>query len=231
MTRRILSLFAVAAVLILAAPIAQGQAPAPPGEHAPSLVTPKAALEKLKEGNARFVEGKRLPRDFRGQVAATAAGQHPFAAIVSCMDSRAPVELVFDQGIGDVFSLRVAGNVVDPNFLGSLEYAAKVVGSRLLVVLGHTQCGAVKGAIDDVKLGNLTGLLAEIAPAIAASGPKGTSKDEAYVNRVTEQNVIVAMKEIRDKSPILREMIDSGTVGLVGGVYSVETGRVKFLAD
>jgi carbonic anhydrase len=136
-----------------------------------------------------------------------------------------------DQGIGDVFSLRVAGNVIDPNMLGSLEYATKVVGSRLIVVLGHTQCGAVKGAIDDVKLGNLTGLLAEIGPAIAASGPRGSAKDAAYVDRVVEQNVIVAMKQIREKSPILREMINAGTVGLVSGVYSVETGRVKFLAD
>jgi len=231
MTRRILSLFAVAAVFILVAPMAHGQAPAPAGEHAASPVTPKEALERLKAGNARFVNGKRMPRDFRAQVAATAAGQHPFAAVVSCMDSRASAELVLDEGIGDVFSLRVAGNVIDPNFLGSLEYAAKVVGVRLILVMGHTECGAIKGAIDDVKLGNLTTLLAEIAPAIAASGPKGSSKDSAYVNKVAEQNVRVAMKEIRDKSPILREMIDSGQLGLAGGVYSVQTGRVAFLTD
>lgn len=227
MTRKILSLFSVAVAALLLAGGASAQAE----EHAASPVTPKEALERLKEGNTRFVEGKHVSRDLRAQVAATAGGQHPFAVTVSCMDSRVPVELVLDQGIGDVFSLRVAGNVIDPNILGSLEYATKVVGSRLVVVLGHTQCGAVKGAIDDVKLGNLTGLLAQIGPAIAASGPKGTSKDTAYVDRVTEQNVIVAMKEIRDKSPILREMIASGAVGLVGGVYSVETGRVKFLAD
>jgi len=227
MTRRILSLFSLTAAVFLLVGTSFVQAE----EHAASAVTPKEAVEKLKEGNARFVEGKHLSRDLRAQVAATAGGQHPFAVTVSCMDSRVPVELVLDQGIGDVFSLRVAGNVIDPNILGSLEYATKVVGSRLIVVLGHTQCGAVKGAIDDVKLGNLTGLLAQIGPAIAASGPKGTSKDAAYVNKVTEQNVFLAMKEIRDKSPILREMIEAGTVGLVGGVYSVETGRVKFLAD
>jgi carbonic anhydrase len=225
--RKILSLFSVTAAAFFLGVGASGLAE----EHAPSPVTPKAAVEKLKEGNARFVEGKRLPRDYRSQVAATAGGQHPFAAVVSCMDSRAPVEVVFDEGIGDVFSLRVAGNVVDPNFLGSLEYAAKVVGVRLILVMGHTECGAVKGAIDDVKLGNLTGLLAEIGPAIAASGPKGSSKDAAYVNKVAEQNVRVAIKEIREKSPILREMIDSGALGLAGALYSVQNGRVTFLTD
>jgi len=225
MTRKILSLFAVTAAAFFLATGGQAE------EHAASSITPKAAVERLKAGNARFVEGKRKPRDYRAQVAATAKGQHPFAAIVSCMDSRAPVEVVFDEGIGDVFSLRVAGNVVDPNFLGSLEYAAKVVGVRLIVVMGHTECGAVKGAIDDVKLGNLTGLLAEIAPAIAAAGPKGSSKDAAYVNKVAQQNVVVAMKEIREKSPILREMIESGSLGLVGALYSVQDGKVTFLAD
>ena len=239
MQRRIFSPIASAAAAFFLCAFAGGQAPAGEAARAPSVetkasqaaMTPKSALARLEEGNARFAEGRGVPRNLPAKVAATAAGQYPFAAIVSCMDSRAPVEIVFDQSIGDVFSLRVAGNVIDPNFLGSLEYAAKVVGVRLLVVLGHSHCGAVKGAIDGVKMGNLTGLLAEIQPAIDAAGPKKTSKDAAYVARVAEQNVRVAMKEIRDRSPILKEMLDSGALGLVGGMYDLDTGRVTFYRD
>ena len=238
MTKRILSLFVsvwVGFSLGASTSAAQTAASAAPAavqtKQSQAAMTPKAALEQLKDGNARFVGGHRLPRDYSAQIAATAAGQYPFAAVVSCMDSRAPVEIVLDQSIGDVFSVRVAGNVIDPDVLGSLEYAAKVTGVRAILVVGHTHCGAVHGAIDDVKLGNLTGLLARIAPAIAQSGPKGSSKDEAYVDRVVEQNVLVSMKEIRDKSPVLSEMLNSGALGLSGAVYSIETGRVKFLAD
>ena len=234
MNQRILAPFAAAAVgffLATAAASGQASAPAVQTKESQAAMTPKAALERLKEGNVRFAEGKSTPRNLPAKVAATAAGQYPFAAIVSCMDSRAPVELLFDQAIGDVFSLRVAGNVIDPNFLGSLEYAAKVVGVRLILVLGHTQCGAIKGAIDGVKMGNLSVLLAEIQPAIDAAGPKMTSKDAAYVDRVGAQNVRVAMKEIRERSAILKEMMDSGSLGLAGGMYSIENGRVTFLAD
>ncbi len=239
MDRRILSLSCSAAIVFAWAIRVSGQAASSAPAQTPSVqtkasqaaMTPSKALEVLREGNARFAEGRGTPRNLPAKVAATAAGQYPFAAIVSCMDSRAPVEILFDQAIGDVFSLRVAGNVVDPNFLGSLEYAAKVAGVRLLVVLGHTECGAVKGAIDGVKLGNLTKLLAEIQPAIDAAGPKTSSKDAAYVARVAEQNVRVAMKEIREKSPVLKEMIDSGAVGLVGGMYDLQTGRVTFYKD
>jgi carbonic anhydrase len=227
------------ATAIAFAPALRAQAPAAQAPPTPSVqtkasqaeMTPAKALERLKEGNARFAEGRGLPRNLPAKVAATAADQFPFAAVVSCMDSRAPIEIVFDQAIGDVFSLRVAGNVVDPNFLGSLEYAVKVVGVRLLVVLGHSSCGAVKGAIDGVKMGNLTGLLAEIQPAIDGAGPKKSSKDAAYVSRVAELNVRVAMKEIREKSPILEEAIRTGAVGLVGGMYDLEKGRVTFYAD
>jgi carbonic anhydrase len=239
MFRRILSPFVLAAATFFGSAGAGAQAPSGDAAPTPSVqtkasqaeMTPVRALERLKEGNARFAEGRGLPRNLPAKVSATAAGQYPFAAIVSCMDSRAPIEIVFDQAIGDVFSLRVAGNVVDPNFLGSLEYAVKVVGVKLLVVLGHSQCGAVKGAIDGVKMGNLTGLLAEIQPAIEAAGPKKSSKDTAYVARVAEQNVRVAMREIHQKSPILEEMIRSGAVGLVGGMYDLESGRVTFYAD
>ena len=228
MTRRILSLFAVAAVFILVAPMAHGQAPAPAGEHAASPVTPKEALERLKAGNARFVDGKRMPRDFRAQVAATAAGQHPFAAVVSCMDSRASAELVLDEGIGDVFSLRVAGNVIDPNFLGSLEYAAKVVGVRLILVMGHTECGAIKGAIDDVKLGNLTSLLAKIRPAVEATRYQGdrSAKNYGFVDAVARKNVELAMADIRRRSTVLAEVERAGTIKIAGAMYDLETAML-----
>lgn len=193
-------------------------------------LTPATALLKLKEGNARFVEGKLRPRDWNAKVIATAAGQYPFAAVLACIDSRAPVEIVLDQGIGDAFVLRSAGNVVDTDALGGLEFATKVSGARLVVVLGHTECGAVKGAIDGVKMGNLTALLAKIQSAVRDSGP-GSSKDKAYVTKVTEQNVRDSMHEIRERSSILREAIDSGAVGLRGAMYDVATGVVTFLPD
>jgi carbonic anhydrase len=196
-----------------------------------AAMTPAKAQDALKEGNVRFLAGKGKVRDLNAKVIATAAGQYPFAAVVSCMDSRAPVELVFDQGIGDVFSLRVAGNVIEGDFLGSLEYAAKVVGVKLIVVMGHTSCGAVKGAIDNVKLGNLTALLDQIQPAVAAVGPRGSSKDAAYVDKVAQANVRLAMKQIHAKSPVLDEMLKSGALGLVGAMYEVETGKVVFSAD
>ena len=190
-------------------------------------MTPEKALELLKAGNARFVAGKTTHRNLPANVRATAAGQYPFGAIVSCMDSRVPVELLFDLTIGDAFSLRVAGNVINPDILGSLEYAAKVAGAKLIVVLGHTHCGAVKGAIDGVELGNLTSILARIVPS---GGAPGSSKDHAYVDQVTEQNVRNAMKDIREKSPVLKELLATGAVHLVGGIYDVETGKATFFA-
>jgi carbonic anhydrase len=193
-------------------------------------MTPGKALDTLKEGNKRFRAGTSVQKNLPAKVKASAAGQYPFAVVLSCMDSRVPAEAVFDQSIGDIFSIRVAGNVVDPDVLGSLEYAGKVIGVKLIVVLGHTSCGAVKGAIDNVKLGSLTELVAKIQPAVAASG-SGTAKDHAYVDKVGEQNVRHSMKEIREKSPILKELLDSGAVGLVGGMYDLETGAVTFFED
>ncbi|HTY40484.1 MAG TPA: carbonic anhydrase family protein [Thermoanaerobaculia bacterium] len=195
-----------------------------------AAITPGKAVELLKEGNARFVSGKTRHRDLAADVKATAAGQYPYAAVISCMDSRAPMEIVLDQGIGDMFSLRTAGNVVDTDFLGSLEYAVKVVGVRLVAVVGHTHCGAVKGAIDNVDMGNLTALLGKIGPAIAASGP-GTSKDARYVDKVAEQNVRHSLREIRERSQIVREALDSGKTGIVAGMYDIDTGKVVFSAD
>ncbi len=193
-------------------------------------MTPAQALQRLKEGNARFVSGKPLTRDWNAKVIATATGQFPYAAVVSCIDSRAPVEIVLDQGIGDVFVLRSAGNVVDTDVLGGLEFATKVTGAHLVLVLGHTECGAVKGAIDGVKLGNLTSLLAKIQSAVRDSGP-GTSKDKAYVTKVTEQNVRDSIHEIKARSSILREQIDSGQVAIAGAMYDIATGTVTFMAD
>jgi len=195
-----------------------------------SAMTPAKALDALKEGNTRFRAGTSVQKNLLAKVKASAAGQYPFAVVLSCMDSRVPVETIFDQSIGDLFSIRVAGNVVNPDNLGSLEYAAKVIGVKLIVILGHTSCGAVKGAIDNVKLGNLTELVAKIQPAVAASG-SGTSKDHAYVDKVGEENVRLTIKEIREKSPVLKEMLDSGAVRLVGGMYDLETGAVTFSKD
>jgi carbonic anhydrase len=195
-----------------------------------AAMTPAKALDALKEGNKRFLAGTSMQKNLPAKVKASAGGQYPFAVVLSCMDSRVPVEAVCDQSIGDLFSIRVAGNVVNVDNLGSLEYAAKVIGVKLIVVLGHSSCGAIKGAIDNVKLGNLTELVGKIQPAIAASGP-GTSKDYAYVDKVGEQNVRLAIKEIRAKSPVLKEMLDSGAVGLVGGMYDLKTGAVTLLAD
>jgi carbonic anhydrase len=224
MVRR--SLFAAAIGLVSAA-LASAQVMTKDSQAA---LNPGKALEMLKEGNARFVAGKPKKRDGAADVKATASGQYPYAAVVSCMDSRAPMELVLDQGLGDMFGLRAAGNVIDTDFLGSLEYAVKVVGVRLVAVVGHTHCGAVKGAIDHADFGSLTALLKKIDPAIAASGP-GSSKDDAYVDKVARANVRQAMREIREKSPILRQAVESGKVGLVGGMYDIDTGKVVFMAD
>src|SRR5438477_497379 len=206
------------------------KAPAVQTAESQAAMTPASALEKLKKGNVRFVEKSKRSRDWLAKVSATAGGQYPFAVILACMDSRAPIEIIFDQGIGDVFGIRIAGNIVNQDVLGSMEYATKVVGSKLLVVLGHTSCGAVKGAIDDAKLGNLTELLAKIRPAVLESGP-GSSKDDAYVTKVAEANVHQAMKEIREKSPAIKAELDAGTVGLVAAMYNVSTGKVTFLPD
>jgi carbonic anhydrase len=194
-------------------------------------MTPEEVLGLLRAGNARFVAGQAHPRDLRGQVRATASGQYPYAVIVSCLDSRQPAELIFDQGIGDVFNARVAGNVLDDEILGSLEFACKASGSKLILVLGHSNCGAVKGAIDHVELGHLTGLLDRIQPAISAvpdDGTKRDSRNDAFVQKVADANVHLVMQQIRERSPILREMIDNHQIDLVGSMYDLKTGQVTF---
>jgi len=196
-----------------------------------AAMTPQQALQELRDGNARFVAGNPLHRDFPAQVKATATGQYPFAVVLSCLDSRQPIEIVLDQGIGDIFSARVAGNVLNDDILGSMEFACKVSGAKLIAVIGHSNCGAIKGAIDDVELGNLTGLLGKIKPAmdaVPADVQPRTTKNPEYVDQVSEANVRLVMKEIRERSPILREMIDKGEIKLVGGMYDLSTGKVQF---
>jgi carbonic anhydrase len=196
-----------------------------------AAMTPDSALAELKAGNARFVAGKPLVRDLPAQVAATAGGQYPFAVVLSCLDSRQPIEIVLDQGVGDIFSARVAGNILDDDILGSMEFACKVSGSKLIAVIGHSNCGAIKGAIDDVELGNLTGLLTKIKPAIAsvpADGQLRTTKNYGFVDAVSAANVKLVMQQIRERSPILREMLDKGEIALVGGMYDLKTGKVAF---
>ena len=232
-----ISVFLLVASTVIALPEDPKSAPKPAAKgsvvqtkESQAAMTPVKALDALKEGNKRFRAGTSVQKDLMAKVKASAPQQYPFAVVLGCMDSRVPAEAVFDQSIGDVFNIRVAGNVVNVDNLGSLEYAAKVIGVKTIVVLGHTACGAVKGAIDDVKLGNLTELVGKIQPAIKASGP-GTSKDYAYVDKVGEANVRLAMKEIRAKSPVLKEMLDAGSVGMVGAMYDLKTGAVAFLAD
>ena len=197
-----------------------------------AAITPKKALQMLKEGNTRFVQGNMLKRNLMKQVKATASGQFPFATIVGCIDSRGSNELIFDQGIGDIFSARVAGNFVNDDILGSLEFASAAAGSRLIVVLGHTECGAVKGACDDVVLGNLTQTLANIKPAVAAvSGYDSdrSSNNNKFVHAVTEKNVVLTVERIRERSAILLDMVNKGQIGLVGAMYDVHTGKVTFM--
>lgn len=197
-----------------------------------AALTPDAVLQSLKDGNKRFMNNQITARDHSAMVRNSANGQYPKAVILSCLDSRIPVEDVFDKGIGDVFVARVAGNIVNEDILGSMEYGCKVSGAKLILVLGHQSCGAIKSAIDDVKLGNITELLAKIKPAVTESGSfKGekTSKDKEYVNEVGRNNVLNAIETIKTKSPVLKEMLDKKEIRIVGGYYDMQTGEVKFM--
>jgi carbonic anhydrase len=199
-----------------------------------AAMTPDEALALRQEGNARFVAGTTLRRDLAAQVRATSAGQYPFAAVLGCIDSRVPPELLFDAGIGDLFAARIAGNAVDDELLGSLEFAAKAAGARVIVVLGHTGCGAVKGACDGVEMGSLTKTLALLRPAIDASkdvpGPHDSS-NAAYVAHVTEANVRLGARALLERSPILAGLVKEGRLAVVPALYDVDTGRVEWLAE
>lgn len=197
-----------------------------------AALTPNQVLAELKAGNERFVQGNLTARDYRAQVASTAAGQYPKAVILSCLDSRIPPEIVFDQGIGDLFVARIAGNFENEDILGSMEFATKAAGAKLIVVLGHTACGAVKGACDNVQLGNLTAMLENFEPALAASqGVEGekSSKNDAYVTAVTDANIRQTMRDIVERSPVLAELVAGGSVAVVGGLYDLGTGQVNWI--
>jgi carbonic anhydrase len=191
-------------------------------------ITPADALNRLVEGNKRFTQNTQVQRDLQEQIVDTSQGQYPFAAILSCIDSRVPAEIVFDQGIGDVFSARVAGNIVNEDILGSLEYACKVAGSKLIVVLGHTKCGAVTAACKNVELGNITVLLSKIKPAVEKFS-KGVEMDAEAIEEVAIQNVLLSIENIRKESPILAEMEKEAQIKIVGAIYNVASGAVAFL--
>jgi carbonic anhydrase len=195
-------------------------------------LTPDQILEQLKDGNERFRTNNSTQRDHSAQIRNSAVGQYPKAVVLSCLDSRVPVEDVFDQGLGDIFVGRVAGNFVNEDLLGSMEFACKLSGAKLILVMGHQHCGAIKGAIDDVKLGNLTALLAKIKSAVKISqdyaGEK-TSKNEAFVRLVAQNNVRLTIENIRQKSPILREMEQKGEIKIVGAFYTLTKGELVFL--
>ena len=197
-------------------------------------MSPDAALKALKDGNKRFITSTQVSRDLMQQVADTSTGQYPFATVLHCIDSRVSAELVFDQGIGDLFSIRIAGNFVNEDILGSMEFATKLAGTKVVVVLGHTACGAVKGACDHAKLGNLTGMLEKIAPAVTAvtepvDAALRTSSNIDFVNRVAVKNVHMAIDNLRAMSPVLKEMEAAGEIKVVGAMYHIENGQVDFL--
>ena len=195
-------------------------------QESQAQITPQKAHQMLVEGNQRFVANKRASRNLNQQILDTSEGQYPFAAILSCIDSRVPAEIVFDQGIGDIFSARVAGNIVNEDILGSLEYSCKVAGSKLIVVLGHTKCGAVTAACKQVELGNITALLSKIQPAVAKVNKEVTPESIEETSRV---NVALSIENIRKESPILAEMETNGNIKIVGAVYHVATGHVDFI--
>jgi carbonic anhydrase len=193
-------------------------------------MTPGQIIEELKKGNQRFRAGKMVTRNYLVEQRSSAAGQYPAAVILGCIDSRAPAEIIFDVGIGDIFNARIAGNVENEDLLGSMEFACAVAGAKLVLILGHTSCGAVKGAIDDVVLGNLTGLLARIKPAIPATKFEGqkSSKNPAYVDTVARTNVMLTVENIRRRSATLAELEKKGSIQLVGAMYDLATGVVDF---
>ncbi|MDR5591244.1 carbonic anhydrase family protein [Christiangramia sp. SM2212] len=194
-------------------------------------LTPDAVLKDLMDGNKRFTGNKMYERDYASQIEKTTGGQWPQAVVLGCIDSRVPLETIFDQGVGDIFAARVAGNFENTDILGSMEYSCKVAGSKLVMVLGHESCGAVKAACDNVELGNITHLLSNIKPAVETTKTDGerNSKNDSFVAGVVENNVKLTMDRIREKSPILKEMEDNGEIKIVGGVYSISTGKVTLL--
>ena len=198
-----------------------------------SAMTPELSLEYLKEGNKRFQDNVRISRNLKEQVKETSTGQFPYATVLSCIDSRVSSELIFDQGMGDLFSVRIAGNFINEDILGSMEFACKLAGTKLIVVLGHTACGAVKGACDHARLGNLTALINKIEPAVEAVKEPAdesirNSKNIDFVNNVAEMNVKMSIENIRNQSPVLVEMEKNKEIQIIGGMYDISNGKVTF---
>lgn len=197
-------------------------------------ITPDEAVDLLKRGNERFIQNLRFNRNLLQQVNETAEAQYPFATILSCIDSRTPAELIFDQGLGDIFSIRIAGNIVNDDIIGSLEFACKLAGSKLIVVLGHTNCGAIKGACDEAQLGYLTQLLDKIKPAInleKSFKENRNGSNLAYVNEVAKINIKNSIQNILNKSSVIKELKDQGTIKIIGGLYDVASGEVLFFYE
>jgi carbonic anhydrase len=197
-------------------------------------MTPAKALEFLRQGNERFQNNLKANRNLLEQVNDTSEGQWPFAVILSCIDSRVSAELVFDQGLGDIFSVRIAGNFVNEDILGSMEFACKIAGSKLVVVLGHSKCGAIKGVCDNVTMGNLTALMSKLKPAVEAVKEPSENRNSGnadFVDNVAQMNVRMTIANIKSRSAILNDMFVRGDIGIVGGMYDVETGVVRFFED
>jgi len=196
-------------------------------------ISPSLAVELLMEGNNRFTNNKPINRDLHAQISDTATGQYPFASVLSCIDSRIPTEIIFDQGIGDIFNARVAGNFINEDILGSLEFACKLAGSKVIMIMGHTSCGAVKGACDHAKLGNLTQMLDKIMPAVdaieTAEGEDRNSSNIDFVNKVAVENVVRSIQNIKSNSPVLNEMAEKGEIEIVGAMYDVKSGKVSLI--
>lgn len=199
-------------------------------EEEQKATTPEKALERLKEGNERFLKGESKPRDLKEEVAKTKGGQHPYAFVLGCIDSRVPAETIFDEGIGDLFTGRVAGNVISEDLLGSMEFACAVAGTPLIVVLGHSSCGAVKGACNDVEMGNLTPLLHKIRPAIDQVAAQKDRNDPDFPDGVSRENVRRSMERIRVESSTIAELEEKGSIGIVGAFYDVSSGEVEWIA-
>ena len=199
-----------------------------------AAIPPGLAIELLKEGNKRFMNNLKVNRNLLQQANETSDGQHPFAVILSCIDSRTSAELIFDQGLGDIFSVRIAGNIINEDILGSMEFGCKVAGAKIIVVLGHTKCGAVKGACDHVEMGNLTALLTKIRPAVddenTVAENRNSGNDE-FVEKVSTINVKRTVHAILERSTILKEMIEAGQIGIVGGTHDITSGEVTFYQD
>ncbi len=199
-----------------------------------AAITPSMALELLKDGNKRFINNLKVNRNLLQQANETSDGQHPFAVILSCIDSRTSAELIFDQGLGDIFSIRIAGNIINEDILGSMEFACKVAGSKIIVVLGHTKCGAIKGACDHVEMGNLTALLTKITPAVdeeTATKENRNSNNSEFVENVAIINIKRTVKSIIERSPVLKEMVEEGEIEIIGATHNIKDGQVTFIDD